>query len=131
MILAKIWYEIYDRKLLTIIEDFKTWRHYQKNCKHKVFLYYPIIITPKNLWTPKTWDFIRFANFKHFFNITFRSIIIKAKLIQLLMLYCVFLRDAYIRKKFFKLEIPKFFTGYNLCWSMLVFLVSLASLFIF
>ena len=38
MILPKTWYEIYYNKLLVIVETFKTWRHYLKDCKHKVFM---------------------------------------------------------------------------------------------
>lgn len=36
MILTKTWYEIHNGKLLAIVEVFKTWRHYLKDCNHKV-----------------------------------------------------------------------------------------------
>lgn len=35
MILAETRYETHDRKLLTIVEAFKTWQYYLKVCKHK------------------------------------------------------------------------------------------------
>ena len=38
MILIKTWYETHNGKLLAIIEIFKTWRHYLKDCKHEVFV---------------------------------------------------------------------------------------------
>ncbi len=38
MISAKTRYEIYDSKLLAIIEAFKTYRHYLIGCKHEVFM---------------------------------------------------------------------------------------------
>ena len=46
MIIAKTWYETYDGELLAIVETFKTWRHYLKDCKHKVFVF----TDQKNLW---------------------------------------------------------------------------------
>ena len=39
MISAETWYKTHDGKLLAIIKAFKTWRHYLKNCKHKVFVF--------------------------------------------------------------------------------------------
>ena len=38
MIPAKTRYKTHNGELLTIIEAFKTWRHYLKSCKHKVFV---------------------------------------------------------------------------------------------
>ncbi len=38
IILAETWYETYNKKLLTIVETFKTWKHYLKGYKHKVFV---------------------------------------------------------------------------------------------
>ena len=38
MILAKTWYKTHDSKLLAIVEALKTWRHYLKSCKHKIFI---------------------------------------------------------------------------------------------
>ncbi len=38
MIFAETWYEIHDRELLAIIEAFKTWKQYLKNCKHEVLV---------------------------------------------------------------------------------------------
>ena len=38
MILAKIWYETHDVKLLPIVNVFKTWRQYLEGCKHKVLV---------------------------------------------------------------------------------------------
>ena len=38
MILAKTWYKTHNGELLAIVETFKTWRHYLKNCKHEVFV---------------------------------------------------------------------------------------------
>ena len=38
MILAKTWYKTYDGELLAIVEAFKTWRHYLKDCKHKILV---------------------------------------------------------------------------------------------
>ena len=39
IILAKTWYTTDNRELLAIVEAFKTWRHYLKSCKHKVFVF--------------------------------------------------------------------------------------------
>ena len=38
MILAKTWYKTYNGELLIIVEAFKTWRHYLKGCKYKIFM---------------------------------------------------------------------------------------------
>ena len=38
MIPAETRYKTHDGKLLAIVEAFKTWRHYLKDCKHKVFV---------------------------------------------------------------------------------------------
>ena len=38
MIPAETRYKTHNGKLLAIIEAFKTWRHYLKGCKHKVFV---------------------------------------------------------------------------------------------
>ena len=38
MISAKIWYEIYNNKLLAIVKAFKTRRHYFKSCNHEIFV---------------------------------------------------------------------------------------------
>lgn len=38
IILTERWYEIYNQKLLPIIEAFKTWSHHLEDCKHKVFV---------------------------------------------------------------------------------------------
>ena len=35
MILTKIWYKIYDNKLLANGKILKTWKHYLKNCKYE------------------------------------------------------------------------------------------------
>ena len=39
MILAKTQYKTHDSELLVIVEAFKTWRHYLKGGKHKVFVF--------------------------------------------------------------------------------------------
>ncbi len=36
---AETRYETHDGKLLSIVEAFKTWRHYLKGCKHKVLVF--------------------------------------------------------------------------------------------
>lgn len=38
MIAAKTQYKTYDGELLAIVEVFKTWHYYLKNCKYKVFV---------------------------------------------------------------------------------------------
>ena len=38
MIPAETRYETYDGELLAIVEAFKTWRHYLKDCKHKILV---------------------------------------------------------------------------------------------
>ena len=38
MITAKTQYETHNSELLAIVEAFKTWRHYLKDCKHKVLV---------------------------------------------------------------------------------------------
>ena len=39
MIPAETQYETHDGKFLTIVEAFKTWRHYLESCKHKVLIF--------------------------------------------------------------------------------------------
>ena len=39
MISIETWYETHDGKLLAIVEEFKTWRHYMKGYKHKIFVF--------------------------------------------------------------------------------------------
>ena len=39
MILAETRYKTHDRKLLAIVEVFKTWRHYLKRYKHEVLVH--------------------------------------------------------------------------------------------
>ena len=53
MILVKIEYKIYNSKIFAIIEKFKTWHDYLKNCKHKVFI------------------LINYNNFYYFINIKY------------------------------------------------------------
>ena len=43
---GKTCYKTHDDKLLTVVETFKTWRHYLKGCKYKVFVF----IDHNNLW---------------------------------------------------------------------------------
>ncbi len=38
MIPTEIQYKTHDRKVLTIVEAFNTWKHYQKDCKYKVLM---------------------------------------------------------------------------------------------
>ena len=38
IILAEIWYEIYNGKLLAIVKAFKIWQYYLKSYKYKVFI---------------------------------------------------------------------------------------------
>ena len=38
MIPIEIYYKTYDNKLLAIIKVFKTWKHYLKDSKYKVFI---------------------------------------------------------------------------------------------
>ena len=39
MILAETRYKTHDSELLTIVEAFKTWRHYLEGCKHEVLVF--------------------------------------------------------------------------------------------
>ncbi len=36
---AGTWYKTHDEELLTIVEAFKTWRHYLEGCKYKVLVF--------------------------------------------------------------------------------------------
>ena len=38
MILVETHYKTYDNKLVTIVEIFKTWHYYIKDCKNNVFV---------------------------------------------------------------------------------------------
>ncbi len=38
MIPVKTWYKTHNQELLTIIEAFKTWRHYLESCKYEVLV---------------------------------------------------------------------------------------------
>ena len=38
MIPTETWYETHNGELLAIVKAFKTWRHYLKGCKHKLFV---------------------------------------------------------------------------------------------
>ena len=46
MISAKTQYETQNGELLTVVEGFKTWRHYLEACKHKVL----VLTAHNNLW---------------------------------------------------------------------------------
>lgn len=39
MILVETWYKNHNSKLLVIVETFKTWSHYLKDCKYEVFVF--------------------------------------------------------------------------------------------
>lgn len=39
MIPAKTWYKTHKQKLLAMIEAFKTWYHYLKDCKFEVLVF--------------------------------------------------------------------------------------------
>ena len=39
MIPAKTWYEIHNGEVLTIVEAFKTWKHYLKGYKHEILVF--------------------------------------------------------------------------------------------
>ena len=45
MILAETRYETHEKKLLALVEAFKTWRHYLKDCRYEVF----VLINHNNL----------------------------------------------------------------------------------
>ena len=46
MISMKTKYEIYDNKLLAIVETFMTWRYYLEGSQHEVLVFYNY----NNLW---------------------------------------------------------------------------------
>ena len=39
MISVETRYKAYDGKLLTIVETFKTWKYYLKDCKHEILIF--------------------------------------------------------------------------------------------
>ena len=46
MIPAKTWYKTHNGELLAIVEAFKIWQHYLKDCKHKVL----VLTDHNNFW---------------------------------------------------------------------------------
>ena len=46
MILGKTWYKSHNNELLALVELFKIWKHYLKNCKYKVF----VLTDYNNFW---------------------------------------------------------------------------------
>ena len=73
------------------------------------FLFLLSIIIFVNSWIQKTWAFVRSAGPKSSFNIIFKSIIVRKKLIIRLMLCFASPRETRPRKKRSKMRILKFF----------------------
>ena len=130
MIPAETRYKTYDGKLLAIVEAFKTWRHYLKYCKHKVFL-----LTNHN-------NLQRFMDTKslnsrqvcwaqklsqYHFRINYRQSKANAAADAL----SHFPQRSPDKEKSFELRTPKSFTGCSPCWLTPASLVSLAPLLLF
>lgn len=110
-----------NRKLLSIIKTFKTWRHYLEDCKHEIFVH----TDHNNLrWFWRAWTFKKFNRLKTSFKTTYKLITTKARLMQLLILCHASLREFRVKKKIFKLRTLKFFIMGSRHWSMPAFQVS-------
>lgn len=93
---------------MAIIEAFKTWHHYLKNYKYKDFVFINNNIFCRFI-NIKSLSSTRSDRLKSFFNIFFRSIIIKTRQIKLLMLYCTFFNIVKAKKKTFYNKNTKIF----------------------
>ena len=111
---VKTCYKMHDAKLLAIVEAFKNWRHYLEGYQYKV----PVLTNHNNLH--------QFMDMKSLSSCQVRwarscsttisaSIITKARLIELLILYPATLSRVQARTKFFKLRIQEFFSICSLC----------------
>ncbi len=97
MIPTEIQYETYDGKLLAIVEAFKTWRHYLEGCKHEIFILMDYN-NPNASWIQKVYALDKSVGLKNCQDITFRLIIDRAKLIELL-ISCHNTSSRVLRKK--------------------------------
>lgn len=80
-------YNTYDSKFLVNIELFKTWRYYLENCQHKIL----VLMDYNNLRhfiNIKNLNLGEFVRLKSYQAIIFRSIIVKAKVMEQLMPSC-------------------------------------------
>ncbi len=108
-------YETHNGELLAIFEDFKTWKYYLEATSMK-FSYLQAIITSNALWAQKAWVLGKSTGLKSCQSTTFKLIIVRAKLIELLM-PCHNTPSGVLRKKkFFEPRIPRSCIDYNLCW---------------
>ena len=109
MIPAETRYETHDGELLAIIEAFKNWRHYLEGCKHE-----DLVLTDHNnlrrFMDTKSLSPARFAGRKNSLVTVSASIIVKARLMELAMLYLAILRGAKAKRKRFELRILESFT---------------------
>ena len=84
MIPAETRYKTYDGELLPIVETFSTWKHYLEGSLYEMF-----ILTDYNnlhrFMDTKSLSFRQSARPKNSFITTFKSIIVRAKLTELLM----------------------------------------------
>ena len=108
MIPAKTRYKTYNNELLAIIEAFKTWRHYLKGCKYKIFILTITTIYAAS-WIQKVWALGRSVRPKSFSGIIFELIITSTRQMGLQIHCFVFLRETRIKKKSFGQRILKFF----------------------
>ena len=119
MILAETRYNTHNSELLAIIGAFKTWWHYLKGCKHEVF----VLIDYNNLCQfidTKSLALVRFGRLRNSLDTIFKSIITKARPMELQTLYFAFHREVLRRKKSFKLRILKFLIVCSFHWQVQV-----------
>lgn len=120
MISAETWFEIHDKEHLAIVEAFKTWCHYLKSCKHKVFVL-TNQTTTVNLSISRTWASGRCNRLKSSHDTISASITINGKLTGLQMLFLYFDKKTKPKKMIWERKILGHSTIYKFCWLMLVY----------
>ena len=108
MISLETQYKTHNDKLLAIVNIFKTWRYYLENCKHEAF----VLTDHNNLccfinMMSLSSKHVRWA--KSSLNTISKSIIAKARQMQLQMLYQDFCKRFRIKKMSSKLRMAKSF----------------------
>ena len=116
MIPAETRYETHDRKLLAIVEAFKTWKHYLEGS-----LCLPIITTSAGSWIQRVWAADKSAGPKKFLVTTSKLTIVRAKLMELLTPCLHTFSKVQRKKRPSELRTSKSCPACSLCWPTLAF----------
>ena len=113
MIPVETRYKTHNGELLAIVELFKTWGHYLPSMR---CLYSPTTTTSASSWTQRVWAPDKSARPKSSLVTTFKSTIVKPRLMKLPMPYFNILNKMEKRKKSSALRMSRFCTACSLRW---------------